>query len=238
MAAGTQQDARLTVISDGPLSGWAFPLRVGTQLLGRDRGADIALESPELSRRHAYLTWDGRVAQVADAGSTNGTVVNGAAVDGARILHSGDVLRLGGLELRLDLPSADTATSEFRNRFDGPVYGTINQAGRDVSYQSWHEHRHEEPDPMQELFVGRGPGRMLMAVGLVVVVVAFVAWIYLIFSSGTDPDAPNMFERELAGLPVALVAFGAFALGGLIAALGGAMSKASRTREAAARRHG
>ena len=73
-----------------------------------------------------------------------------------------------------------------------------------------------------------------MALGLVIALSGFAAWMYLIFSGGAsinDPNAGSAFDREAFGLPVAMLAFGAFGLGGVIAAIGGGMSRAARARE-------
>ena len=84
---------------------------------------------------------------------------------------------------------------------------------------------------MDELFKGRGFGRLLMAIGLLIALAGFAGWMYLIFSGFTGSDGnqiPDLFEAELFGLPAAMVAFGSFALGGIVAAIGKGMSKAAR----------
>jgi hypothetical protein len=208
--------------------------------LGREENADMTLPSTDLSRRHAYLSWDGRSASIADAGSTNGTRVNGRRIEHAQALRSGDIIRLGSLDLRFELAGEmlagdtrpDRRPQEFRNEFGGDNYGPINQAGRDVNIESRHDHWYEADDPMQELFQGRGVGRLLMAIGLLVALSGFAAWMYLIFASGESARSggDGLFDEKIAGLPIGLVAFGAFAVGGVIASIGASMSKAARTR--------
>lgn len=239
----------LTVITAGPLLGQSYPLRRGNQLLGRGADADVVVASPDLSRRHAYLSWDGRSASIADAGSTNGTIVNGEAIGQTRALHAGDILRLGALELRFEVSGAD-ATGEttalrgpqqWHNQFNRDNYGPIHQAGRDVNVQNRHDYQLALDEPMDELFQGRGLGRLLMVIGLLVALSGFAGWMYLILSAGPsidDPSAIRSFDREVFGLPAALVAFGAFALGGVIASVGASMSKAARTRERSRERSG
>lgn len=85
---------------------------VGNQVvLGTHEGADIRIEDPFVSRRHASLRVlpDGRV-RVTDLDSTNGTLVNGHRIE-ARILEAGDEIRLGEAAIRIfqlgtDAPSA------------------------------------------------------------------------------------------------------------------------------------
>ena len=65
--------------------------------IGRGPSNDIALEARDVSRRHASLrtTPDGVV--LSDAGSTNGTELNGSRIDGDVILANGDLLNVGGV---------------------------------------------------------------------------------------------------------------------------------------------
>ena len=67
-------------------------------VLGRDESADVVLDDPGISRRHAEVrvTNDGphQVAHLRDLGSTNGTYVNGDKVD-ASPLADGDRITVG-----------------------------------------------------------------------------------------------------------------------------------------------
>jgi hypothetical protein len=90
---------------DGPPGPVATPrlVRGGTEIaissadlvLGREPGLPGTIESGSVSRRHARLTWDGRVAVLADLGSKNGTFVNGARIAEPLVLQDGDEVRVG-----------------------------------------------------------------------------------------------------------------------------------------------
>ena len=68
-------------------------------LIGRERAAGgIVLHDPNVSRRHAELTYDGSVWRIHDLGSTNGTLVNDVDIDSC-VLRDGDLLTLGLLNL-------------------------------------------------------------------------------------------------------------------------------------------
>jgi pSer/pThr/pTyr-binding forkhead associated (FHA) protein len=70
---------------------------------GRDAESDIRLDGDEFaSARHARIDPRADGVWVEDLGSTNGTFVNGAKVETARLLRAGDTLRIGQTELRLD----------------------------------------------------------------------------------------------------------------------------------------
>jgi len=89
-------DPSLTVIAPASLAGARIAVRQGEKvLLGRE-GA-LAMESIGLSRRHAWLEYDGRTFVITDAESTNGTMVNGRRIDGPTTLADVDTVGLGEL---------------------------------------------------------------------------------------------------------------------------------------------
>lgn len=73
------------------------PRFIDKVVLGRGRSCDIVVPDPGVSKQHAYLSRTGDGLIVQDAGSRNGTFVNGARLlSGARAtLRDGDVLQLG-----------------------------------------------------------------------------------------------------------------------------------------------
>jgi pSer/pThr/pTyr-binding forkhead associated (FHA) protein len=70
--------------------------------LGRDAGNDIVINDEAASARHALVEFADGEWWVEDAGSTNGTVVNGAVVRSRERLHFGDELAIGRVALRLE----------------------------------------------------------------------------------------------------------------------------------------
>jgi sigma-B regulation protein RsbU (phosphoserine phosphatase) len=81
------------------------PLSFESAVIGRGAEAEIRLDHPMVSRKHAQLTReaDGRFV-LADLGSRNGTVVNGRAVQ-TRVLEPGDQITLGPFHLEIQIPS-------------------------------------------------------------------------------------------------------------------------------------
>ena len=73
---------------------------VGSQgaVLGRSREADIRLDDPNVSRRHAEVRAEDGALWVVDLGSTNGIEVNGKRVKRAK-LTDGDTITLGSTEV-------------------------------------------------------------------------------------------------------------------------------------------
>jgi pSer/pThr/pTyr-binding forkhead associated (FHA) protein len=89
-------------------SGRAFPLEEGVATVGREN-ADILLSDPSVSRKHAEVEFRGADALVTDAGSTNGTVVNGRRIAAGeqQALEPGQEVRFGNCIFVLDLTRAD-----------------------------------------------------------------------------------------------------------------------------------
>jgi S-DNA-T family DNA segregation ATPase FtsK/SpoIIIE len=80
----------------GPDSGHVIALPRGRHLIGRTRAADLVLQDPDVSRRHAELCVDLRGISVRDLDSTNGTWLNGTAITHEPCaVELGAVLRVG-----------------------------------------------------------------------------------------------------------------------------------------------
>jgi hypothetical protein len=90
----------------------------GDVVIGRE-GADLTIDDPELSRRHARIKpVDGGV-EVEDLGSTNGTFVNGERVAGPVRVTTGASMDVGDSRIALELePSA--AAPAAPERAGGP----------------------------------------------------------------------------------------------------------------------
>jgi tetratricopeptide (TPR) repeat protein len=110
-----RRGGRLVVVAvDGapPASPVELPIAVYPALLGRAHDADVHVDDPTVSLRHAELSWrapndtadddgDDVGFSIADLGSTSGTLVNGIAIDGRTTLVHGDIIGVGKTELRL-----------------------------------------------------------------------------------------------------------------------------------------
>ena len=67
-------------------------------VVGRGAEADLRINDPGISRRHAEFRLDGRQVKVVDLGSTNGTVVDGHKVRETTV-RDGATVRLGNTDL-------------------------------------------------------------------------------------------------------------------------------------------
>jgi hypothetical protein len=91
-------DPRLIVErAPGHTPGMEYDLHDGA-VLGRGEQAEIRLEDPFASSRHARIVRQGNVMVLEDLGSTNGTFLNEEVLGGPSPLHPGDRVRIGDSE--------------------------------------------------------------------------------------------------------------------------------------------
>jgi pSer/pThr/pTyr-binding forkhead associated (FHA) protein len=97
------------VIQQGAGTGAEHPIE-DELILGREQGAaDLVIEDPGVSRRHARFIAEGGSVVVEDLGSSNGTFVNGERIAGPVEVGSGDEVQLGATVLGVQ--GADAATA-------------------------------------------------------------------------------------------------------------------------------
>jgi pSer/pThr/pTyr-binding forkhead associated (FHA) protein len=94
LAAG----AALLVVRKGPNEGSKYMLDAEVTRAGRHPDSDIFLDDITVSRRHAEIVRQADGFHLVDAGSLNGTYVNGDRVEEAR-LSNGDELQIGKFKL-------------------------------------------------------------------------------------------------------------------------------------------
>lgn len=97
----TQQQWTLAVeLGPKELRGVRIPVN-GPVIVGRDPSCDIVIGESYISSRQAKFTLLGQDLFIEDLGSTNGTLVNGAAISGTWVLVPDDVVSVGGVSLRV-----------------------------------------------------------------------------------------------------------------------------------------
>jgi hypothetical protein len=75
----------------------------GEIVLGRGDRAEIRLEDPFASSRHALIYEQGNIVVIEDLGSTNGTYLNEELLQTPRPLHPGDRVRIGDSEFEFEV---------------------------------------------------------------------------------------------------------------------------------------
>ncbi len=74
----------------------------GEVVLGRGDRAEIRLQDPFASSRHARIYTQGNILVLEDLGSTNGTYLNEELLETPRPLHPGDHVRIGDSEFAFE----------------------------------------------------------------------------------------------------------------------------------------
>jgi transcriptional regulator with GAF, ATPase, and Fis domain len=97
------------VVIDGPDRGLTFTFdgtRPARVLIGQSPACDLRLSDRQVSRRHAAIELTRGGLLLTDLQSTNGTIANGMPIVSA-YLAGGELLRLGGTTIRVDLIAAE-----------------------------------------------------------------------------------------------------------------------------------
>jgi hypothetical protein len=146
-------------------------------------------------------------------------------------------IRTGRGQANLGQGNQNIGRDQIDRRVDNRQYRHVHNQGmyaeRDVHYRDgdFYDIQHGPSNAFDDIASGRGIGRFIAAVGLLIALAGFGGWMYVIFSgfaakgSSFDPMA-----IEVQGYPLMVVGFVAFAVGGVIGAIGGAMAKAARRR--------
>jgi pSer/pThr/pTyr-binding forkhead associated (FHA) protein len=81
------------LMKEGPLAGERF--EIDRELVLGRTNADITIQDPLISRRHAVVRAVDSAIEIEDLGSLNGTIVNDERIQSPRRLEHGDVIALG-----------------------------------------------------------------------------------------------------------------------------------------------
>jgi pSer/pThr/pTyr-binding forkhead associated (FHA) protein len=92
---------RLVILSEG-LTGKAHELKVDKTTIGRVEDNTFQIPEPSVSSHHCEVVLRGSDIVLRDLNSTNGSFINGQQVTGDVVLKSGQIIRLGQVEMRLE----------------------------------------------------------------------------------------------------------------------------------------
>lgn len=73
----------------------AYDFKQPSIIVGRDDGADVLIDNPSVSRRHAEIRLGDNGWVVEDLGSSNGTFLRGQKIEGAQSIGLGDEIGFG-----------------------------------------------------------------------------------------------------------------------------------------------
>ena len=86
------------VVASGVYAGKEIAIAGAQFVIGRDEGCNLRPASPAISKRHCAVFYKDGEPYVRDLGSTNGTFLNDAQVEGDQPLREGDKVRVGPLD--------------------------------------------------------------------------------------------------------------------------------------------
>lgn len=95
-------DIRLELAFEGRILAVTLSEGRPPRIIGRSADADLSVNDPEVSRRHAALQVAGGVVYLTDAGSRNGTFLNGKRLAGEGIeVKAGDHIDVGNTRIEV-----------------------------------------------------------------------------------------------------------------------------------------
>jgi predicted component of type VI protein secretion system len=94
--------AKLVILSQG-MTGRSHELKVDKTTIGRVDDNTFPIAESSVSSHHCEVLLRGSEVVVKDLNSTNGTFVNGDRITGEAVLKPNQILRLGQIELRLEV---------------------------------------------------------------------------------------------------------------------------------------
>jgi diguanylate cyclase (GGDEF)-like protein len=97
----------LLLVLYGDELGKRYHLDAAALVFGRSLNCDRVLDNPSVSRRHFCVYVEDELASIEDAGSTNGTFVNGLKLVQRTPLNAGDLISVGNVILKY-LPYEET----------------------------------------------------------------------------------------------------------------------------------
>ncbi len=97
--------AKLVILSQG-MAGRSHELKVDKTTIGRVDDNTFPIAESSVSSHHCEILLRGADVVVHDLNSTNGTFINGNPVTGEAVLKPGQTLKLGQIELRLEVEGA------------------------------------------------------------------------------------------------------------------------------------
>jgi predicted RecA/RadA family phage recombinase len=166
-----QQSTIILTVQQGSQRGQRFSVAKDSIIIGRVAGCDVVISDPEVSRRHASITWERGQPILRDLGSTNGTFVNGVRLTGSQALSDGDTIGLGKVQLSFQCPALAEARPTVARPSPPPAYA---------------------PPPAPPAEVERGPGGLswlalgLLGLAVVILLAAAAVGAYLVTRPGEE----------------------------------------------------
>jgi pSer/pThr/pTyr-binding forkhead associated (FHA) protein len=96
-------------------------------LLGRQSDVDLRMPQPDVSRHHCRFQFTGENWQIVDLESLNGVYLNNARVHRLAIIQPGDQIRICGIQLKVENPTASSGIADGPSRVLQDIAGALPQ---------------------------------------------------------------------------------------------------------------
>ena len=182
----------------GPAVGQVYTMVGDTLTIGRSQDSDIALDDPQVSRRHAQVVRRGDEIFVEDLGSTNGTLVNGRRISAPHVLQPTETIAVGSSVFSVEGFSApDTVGIP---PYPGPP--DYAAAAAPQAPPSPETPSAGQPEGTPWLAIG-WVGGLLIVVILILTLAGLTAWLLTRNRVQTTPTTPSVFiQSPVAGSQV------------------------------------
>ena len=206
----------LLTITSGTLSGQVFDLETGFMTIGRGETCTVRFDPMGeriASKQHAFIEARPDGYYIADNNSTNGTLVNGVAIQTSK-LTSGDTVQFG--------KNGVTATIQIQ---DGQVFQQpiAPENFRQLQMNDFQQAAQHQPDSFQNSIANIGLGSLptaaaarppersplvlrVAAVFAILIVVFLTVVVFVLFSVVLSPTADGSYTLNLTGVVIAVVA--------------------------------
>ena len=183
-----------------------LPIALYPSLLGRSLDAELRLEDPTISLRHAEIGFDDDGFSLVDLGSRSGTLRNGVVVDGRVPLFHGDIIAVGKTELRF--LRADVVPVKRAEPEPDPVVDAVKETT---------EHAPPEPRTATNIRISREQQaqleqaavrrrraavrqRALLVIGACALIAGAVTTVTLVYRAAFSDSAPAQIRHQVAVL--------------------------------------
>jgi FHA domain len=204
-----------------PASSMGWMLDKERLTVGRDPSSDVRIDDPTVSMHHADLVRRESEWAIVDAGSVNGTWVNGDMIHD-RTLRGGDRIKIGTYELVLRMPSSPVGAFPA----PPPIQYDIESQSGNVSNVAGNQTNYMTESNLRYIASRRGRARLLIVWGIVLfilgqgiglaAVLSFQGSIFGAIDSNSfrGPDLPNWFLPAFgAGAFLTLIGIAMFIFG-------------------------
>ena len=188
----------------------SMPVAIYPSLLGRSADADLKLEDPTVSLRHAEINYDddGGCFNIVDLGSRSGTLKNGIVIGGRTALDHGDVISLGKTELRfLRADAVPTRKPEPELELE-PAPAVIVVADNSLqqpertqtNVRIAREHQQQLDRAVVDKRRAAVRHRALLVIGGCFLIFGAIATVTLVYRSAFSDSAPAQIRHQVAVL--------------------------------------